>query len=157
MTPASRALTESTPVRRVGMASATSDLQRDLGGSVMQALLGAILATGFASAFARSIAASSEASQISDSVTAALQASFASALHVADQYPQYKDEILAAASHSLVAGALGAYLVGAIAIAIGAGLVAFCLPSHAKERELVALYETQDASGTTDSVASARN
>lgn len=148
MTPASRALTESTPVRRVGMASATSDLQRDLGGSIMQALLGAILATGFAAAFARSIAASSEASQISDSVTAALQASFASALHVADQYPQYKDEILAAASHSLVAGALGAYLVGAIAIAVGAGLVAFCLPSRQRERELVALYETQDAAGT---------
>lgn len=150
MTPASRALTESTPVRRVGMASATSDLQRDLGGSIMQALLGAILASGFAAAFARSIAASSEASQISDSVTRALQASFASALHVADQYPQYKNEILAAASHSLVSGALAAYLVGAIAIALGACLVAFFLPPHARERELVALYEMQDASGATD-------
>ena len=150
MTPASRALTESTPVRRVGMASATSDLQRDLGGSIMQALLGAILATGFAAAFARSIAASPQASQISDSVTTALQASFASALHVADQYPQYKDEILAAASHSLVSGALFAYLVGAIAIALGAGLVAFFLPPHSRERELVSLYETQDASGRTE-------
>lgn len=145
MTPASRALTESTPVRRVGMASATSDLQRDLGGSIMQALLGAILASGFAAAFARSIAVSPEASQISDSVTAALQASFASALHVADEYPQYKEEILAAASSSLVSGALVAYLVGALAIALGAALVAFFLPSHARERELVALYESQDA------------
>lgn len=151
MTPASRALTESTPVRRVGMASATSDLQRDLGGSIMQALLGAILATGFAAAFGRSIAASPQASQISDSVTTALQASFASALHVADQYPQYKSEILTAASHSLVAGALGAYLVGAVAIALGAALVAFFLPGHAKERELVTLYETQDAAHATDS------
>jgi MFS family permease len=150
MTPASRALTESTPVRRVGMASATSDLQRDLGGSIMQALLGAILASGFAAAFARSIAASPQASQVSDSVTAALQASFASALHVADRYPQYKDEILAAASHSLVVGALGAYVVGAIAILLGAALVAFCLPSHQRERELVALYEAQDAAGTAE-------
>lgn len=156
MTPASRALTESTPVRRVGMASATSDLQRDLGGSIMQALLGAILATGFAAAFGRSIAASPQASQISDSVTTALQASFASALHVADQYPQYKSEILAAASHSLVAGALGAYLVGAIAIVLGATLVAFFLPGHARERELVELYETQDAPRAADSPSQRR-
>ena len=145
MTPASRALTESTPVRRVGMASATSDLQRDLGGSIMQALLGAILATGFASAFARSIAASAEASQITDSITAALQASFASALHVADQYPQYRDEILAAATSSLVSGALAAYLVGAVAIALGAAIVLVFLPPHARERELIALYESEDA------------
>jgi DHA2 family multidrug resistance protein-like MFS transporter len=145
MTPASRSLTQSTPVRRVGMASATSDLQRDLGGSIMQALLGAILASGFAAAFGRQIAASGEASTISDSITAALQASYASALHVADQYPAYRDDILAAAAQSLVAGALAAYLVGAIAIALGAALVLFCLPAHTREHELLAEYEAQDA------------
>ncbi|WOQ68504.1 MFS transporter [Microbacterium limosum] len=145
MTPASRALTESTPVARVGMASATSDLQRDLGGSIMQAILGAILASGFAAAFARQIEASGQSASISASVTEALQASFASALHVADQYPQYRDEILSAASLSLVEGALGAYLVGAVAIVLGAAVVAIGLPSHERERELVASYEAQDA------------
>src|SRR3546814_5843587 len=94
MTPASRALTESTPVRRVGMASATSDLQRDLGGSIMQALLGAILAAGFAASFRRQIAASPDAASATDAITQALQASYASALDVAASYPQYRDEIL---------------------------------------------------------------
>ncbi|MGP3534963.1 MFS transporter [Microbacterium sp. RD1] len=145
MTPASRALTESTPVRRVGMASATSDLQRDLGGSVMQALLGAILAAGFAISFRRQIAAFPEASSVTDEITTALQASYASALHVADQYPQYRAEILAGATQSLVTGAWAAYLVGAIAIALGAVVVSVFLPGHTREKELVAAYARADA------------
>ena len=39
-TPASHSLTGSVPVRRAGMASATADLQRDLGGAIMQSILG---------------------------------------------------------------------------------------------------------------------
>lgn len=145
MTPASRALTDATPVRRVGMASATSDLQRDLGGSIMQALLGAILATGFAGAFARAIAASPSASEVSAEVQAALQASFASALHVAEQFPQYRAEIVAAATQSLVDGALWAYAVGGVAIVSGAVLVRVLLPSHGGERRLISEYLATDA------------
>jgi EmrB/QacA subfamily drug resistance transporter len=145
MTPASRALTESTPVRRVGMASATSDLQRDLGGSIMQSLLGAVLAAGFAGAFGRLIAASPEASSVSAEVTQALQASYASALRVADQYPQYASEITAGATQSLLAGAFFAYLIGAVAIVVGAAVVAIFLPGFAREQELVAGYAREDA------------
>ncbi len=142
MTPASRAITESTPVRRVGMASATADLQRDLGGSIMQGVLGAILAAGFARSFGALIAESGEASSISAQVTAALQSSYASALQVADQNPQYKDQILQAAQQSLEAGSIAAYAVGAIAIALGAAVVWIFLPGHAKEVDLVASYGT---------------
>ena len=49
-TPASHSLTGSVPVRRAGMASGTADLQRDLGGAIMQSILGAVLAAGYASA-----------------------------------------------------------------------------------------------------------
>ena len=38
-TPASHSLTGSVPVRRAGMASGTADLQRDLGGAIMQSIL----------------------------------------------------------------------------------------------------------------------
>ncbi|MEN2741133.1 MFS transporter [Microbacterium sp. X-17] len=149
MTPASRALTESTPVRRVGMASATSDLQRDLGGSIMQALLGAILASGFSVAFGKLIAASPQASQISSETTAALQASYASALHVAEQYPQYQSQIIEAARESLVNGAIAAYAVGAVAILIGAAVVGFLLPAHKRERELVDGYAAKDGAAAS--------
>lgn len=144
MTPASRALTESTPVHRVGMASAASDLQRDLGGSIMQALLGAILAAGFAASFRRQIAASPDAAGATEAITQALQASYASALHVATSYPQYRDEILTGATESLVTGAWAAYLVGAIAIVVGAVIVGVFLPSHAQETRLVAAYARAD-------------
>jgi len=140
MTAASRSLTSSTPVRRVGMASATSDLQSDLGGSIMQALLGAILAAGFAGVFADLIAGSPEAGMVTADVTAALQSSFASAAQVAAQNPQFADEILRGARESLLAGALGAYLVGAVAIVVGAVVVWFGIPAREKEERLRAEY-----------------
>ena len=46
-TPSSNSLTASVPVTRVGMASGTADLQRDLGGALMQSIFGALLAIGF--------------------------------------------------------------------------------------------------------------
>ena len=49
-TPASHSLTGSVPVRRAGMASGTADLQRDLGGAIMQSAFGALLTAGYASA-----------------------------------------------------------------------------------------------------------
>ncbi len=46
-TPSSNSLTGSVPVTRVGMASGTADLQRDLGGALMTSVFGALLtATG---------------------------------------------------------------------------------------------------------------
>ena len=47
-TPASHSLTGSVPVRRAGMASGTADLQRDLGGAIMQSIFGALLTAGYA-------------------------------------------------------------------------------------------------------------
>jgi len=52
-TPASHSLTGSVPVARAGMASGTADLQRDLGGAIMQSILGALLTAGYAAAAAK--------------------------------------------------------------------------------------------------------
>ena len=59
--PASHSLTGSVPVKRVGMASGTADLQRDLGGAIMQSIFGALLTAGYAAAAGAAIAASGEA------------------------------------------------------------------------------------------------
>src|SRR3954469_3506248 len=56
-TPASHSLTGSVPVRRAGMASGTADLQRDLGGAIMQSIFGALLTAGYAAAAGAAIAA----------------------------------------------------------------------------------------------------
>ena len=56
-TPASHSLTGSVPVTRAGMASGTADLQRDLGGAIMQSIFGALLTAGYAAAVSTQIAA----------------------------------------------------------------------------------------------------
>ena len=81
------------------MASGTADLQRDLGGAIMQSILGALLTAGYASAFTKAIAASPEAAidqhaacrtQLDEVVLRARPTSRA-------QYPQYASQIIAAA------------------------------------------------------------
>src|SRR5947207_7857755 len=76
-TPASHSLTGSVPVRRAGMASGTADLQRDLGGAIMQSILGSVLAAGYTSAFSSKIAAAPNGKNVSDSVQNELTKSFA--------------------------------------------------------------------------------
>jgi MFS transporter, DHA2 family, multidrug resistance protein len=81
-TPAARSLTASVPVDRAGMASGTADLQRDLGGAIMQSILGALLTAGYAAAFGATIAGASSADKrlITNSVVHQLQKSFAGAV-----------------------------------------------------------------------------
>jgi MFS transporter, DHA2 family, multidrug resistance protein len=148
-TPASHSLTGSVPVSRAGMASGTADLQRDLGGAIMQSILGALLTAGYASAVAADIAASPDRQEISDSTEAQLQKSFAGAEQIAEQYPQYADAITAGAKTSFLDGADWAYTAGIVAILLGATLVFFLFPKKHEEDRLLARYQAQDAGRQT--------
>src|SRR3954462_7927005 len=86
-TPASHSLTGSVPVTRAGMASGTADLQRDLGGAIMQSSLGALLPAGYASAMPAAVAGSG--TSVTTTTQDQLQQSFASASAVAAHYPKY--------------------------------------------------------------------
>jgi EmrB/QacA subfamily drug resistance transporter len=143
-TPASRSLTGSVPVKRAGMASGTADLQRDLGGAIMQSILGALLTAGYAAAIGSAIASAPNRDQITDGVQSQLQKSFAGAEAIAGQYPQYADQITAAARSSFLDGADWAYLAGIVAIVLGATIVFFLFPRRDHERELLAGYHEQD-------------
>jgi hypothetical protein len=146
-TPASNALTGSVPVKRAGMASGTADLQRDLGGAIMQSILGALLTAGYASNFGRLISGAPSGTRqlVTDDVAAQLQKSFAGAAEIAKQDPQYAKPIILAARESFLYGADWAYLAGAIAIACGAALVYFVFPKHDVERDLLAQYHAEDS------------
>ena len=152
-TPASNSLTGSVPVTRAGMASGTADLQRDLGGAIMQSLLGALLTAGYAKAVLADIAAApaSTQSQITDSVQSELTKSFASAEQTAAQFPEYATQITAAARQSFVDGQDWAYLAGIIAIVGGGLLIATMYPKH--DEELVLLDEYHRIDGTVVAVA----
>ncbi len=143
-TPASRSLTSSVPVKRAGMASGTADLQRDLGGAIMQSIFGALLTAGYAAAMASAVASNLNGQQITSSTEATLQKSFSSAASLAQRYPQYANQIIAAAKSSFLAGDQWAYLAGIIAVLLGAALVFFLFPKPDEERKLLAEFHTMD-------------
>ncbi len=142
-TPASHSLTGSVPVQRAGMASGTADLQRDLGGAIMQSIFGALLTAGYAAAAGAAIAASGR--NVTDSVQAELTKSFAGAEQVAAQYPQYATQIVAGAKTSFLQGDDWAYTAGVVAVLLGAALVFFFFPKRAEEQALLREYAASDA------------
>jgi len=154
-TPASHSLTGSVPVNKAGMASGTADLQRDLGGAIMQSVLGALLAAGYASAFATKIAGSPQSGDISDATQNALMKSFSSAETLAQQYPSQSSAITAAAKSSFLDGADWAYTAGIVAILLGAAIVFFLFPNRDDEKRLLAEYHEQDSGPGTETDAQA--
>jgi MFS family permease len=142
-TPASHSLTGSVPVNKAGMASGTADLQRDLGGAIMQSILGALLAGGYAAAMSAQIGAAPQ--QITESVQAQLTKSFASAAAVGAQYPQYASQITAAAKAAFLDGDQWAYIAGIVAILLGAVLVRLFFPNKSDEERLLAQYHATDS------------
>jgi MFS transporter, DHA2 family, multidrug resistance protein len=144
-TPASHSLTGSVPVRRAGMASGTADLQRDLGGAIMQSIFGALLTAGYAAAAGAAIAASPEGSKASENVQGELTKSFSSATDLASQYPAYSDQIIAAAKSSFLQGDEWAYAAGIVAVGLGAALVFFGFPKRDEEQTLLEQYAAEDA------------
>jgi MFS family permease len=142
-TPSSNSLTGSVPVRRVGMASGTADLQRDLGGALMTSIFGALLTAGYAAAMGAAITASG------DDVTAAtqseLQLSYASAANLAAQEPAYADQIMTAARQSFLEGDQQAYAAGLVAVLVGGALTFIFFPRKEQEEALRETYTTEDA------------
>ncbi len=143
-TPASRSLTGSVPVRRAGMASGTADLQRDLGGAIMQSIFGALLTAGYAKSFNEQIAASPQASSVSERVQNELTKSFSSAANTAQQYPEYAQAIGAAARKSFLDGGDWTYLAGMCAVVVGIGVVFFLFPKQHAELALLERYHAED-------------
>ncbi len=142
-TPASHSLTGSVPVKRVGMASGTADLQRDLGGAIMQSIFGALLTAGYATAAGAAIAASGK--NVNDQVQTELTKSFSSAADTATRYPaSVQDQIVAGAKTAFLQGDQWAYTAGIVAVLLGAALVFFKFPKRDDEQRLLAVYHQED-------------
>jgi EmrB/QacA subfamily drug resistance transporter len=144
-TPASHSLTGSVPVKRAGMASGTADLQRDLGGAIMQSIFGALLTAGYAAAAGAAIASSGESAKVTENVEGELTKSFSSAADLASQYPRHSEQIIAAAKVSFLQGDAWAYSAGIVAILLGAALVFFAFPKRDEEERLLAQYNAEDS------------
>ena len=139
-TPSSNSLTGSVPVTRVGMASGTADLQRDLGGALMTSIFGALLTAGYASAMGASLSGTS----VTQNTQAQLQLSFTSAENLAAHHPAQASQITAAAQSSFLKGDQWAYIAAMVAILIGMALVYRFFPRKAEEEKLRAAYHASD-------------
>ncbi len=150
-TPASHSLTGSVPVARAGMASGTADLQRDLGGAIVQSILGALLTAGYSASLAATIAASPQATAVDEQTETALEKSFAGAVGIAEHYPQYAQQIIEAARSAFLDGDTRAYTAAIAIVLVGAALVALAFPSRSAEIALLERYAEEDGDAAVDS------
>ena len=143
-TPASHSLTGSVPVRRAGMASGTADLQRDLGGAIMQSIFGALLTAGYAAAAAAAIASSrqqraGERERPEPAHEVVRRRRVRRGAVSAVREPDH-----GAAKQSFLDGDQWAYAAGVVAVVLGAALVMFLFPRKREEDELLARYNAED-------------
>ncbi len=154
-TPASHSLTSSVPVKRAGMASGTADLQRDLGGAVMQSIFGALLAAGFSSSMSAAIAGDPNGNSIAEAGESELTKSFYSAEAIASKFPRYSEQILTAARESFLDGDQYAYMAGIASVILGGILIFFLFPKKQQEEDLLAQYHEEDTAADADSTPDA--
>jgi hypothetical protein len=124
------------------MASGTADLQRDLGGAIMQSIFGALLTAGYAAAAAAAV--SSSGAHVTQNVENELTKSFDGAESIAQQYPQHAAQITAGAKAAFLHGDQWAYLAGIVAVLLGAVVVFFFFPKMEREKTLLAEYHAAD-------------
>jgi hypothetical protein len=112
----------------------------------MTSIFGALLTAGYARSIASQInnLPASAQQQITTSIEVTLQKSFSSAAALAQQNPQYSNQIITAAKYSFLAGDHWAYFAGMIAILIGAAIVFFKFPKKEEEEKLLTLYQETD-------------
>lgn len=146
--PASRSLMSSVPERRAGMGSATTDLQRDLGGAVMQSVLGALLSLRYAAYFTAAFAnvPAEKAEKYGQEAATAIKSSFGGASEVAKSMPQADAaKLMQAAEEAFTKGSHLAIGVALIVAAIGLVLVLTAFPDKRREDEAEAAYAREDA------------
>lgn len=146
-TAASHTLMASLPVSRAGMGSAFTDLTRDFGGAIMQALMGTVLAVVYADSLRAVFAKLSpeQAAQLSASAAQQIVASYEGAAEVAKQYPQAQaQEILQAAAAAFTHGKTAAYVLGLILTVVALILVLWKYPRKVAEQSFFAHIEQVD-------------
>ena len=130
------------------MASGTADLQRDLGGAIMQSILGALLTAGYASAMAASIASAPQS--VTDSTQSELTKSFSSAAALAEQNPKYADQIIAAAKSAFLDGDQWAYTAALSPSCSARSSSPRCSRAATRSRSCSQQYHAEDDSPPTE-------
>ncbi len=122
------------------MASGTADLQRDLGGAIMQSIMGAFLAAGYAAAAGAAISCLGRerhhrGPERADEIVLERGRRRQAAI------PQHASKIISSAKTSFIHGQHWAYVAGIIAVVVGALIMYLFFPKPEREQELLASYQ----------------
>ncbi len=148
--PASRSIMAAVPQRRLGMGSATNDLQRDLGGAIMQSVMGSLLVVRYASSLRDSLSGIPEdqRQQVTDQTVTLMTSSFAGAEQVAQSLPQSEaNTLIQWASDAFARGSGLAFAAALLAVGVGMAIVVFLFPGKAAEIEVEEKYARMDQAG----------
>ena len=164
VTPASKSLMASLPASRAGMGSAFTDLTRDFGGSVMNAIMGSALAVAYSAAISKVLATltPSQSADLGTTATQELLGSFEGAQEVARGYPaEVSDQIISAASQAFVDGKDLAVSIALVLAVASAFLVWFAYPRKPEElaffASIAAENEQSAAAGEAQTTSPASN
>ncbi len=148
VTPASKALMASLPASRAGMGSAFTDLTRDFGGSVMNAVMGTALAVAYGAAITTDLKGLSpqQSAALGESAAQQMVSSFEGAAQVAAHYqPPISGQIVSAAAKAFSEGkelAVGIALLFTLAAVV---LVLVKYPRKVPEFDFYAGIEHQNS------------
>jgi MFS transporter, DHA2 family, multidrug resistance protein len=145
--PATRSIMGAVPVRRAGMGSATTDLQRDLGGAIMQSVLGALLTLRYSAFFAEAFTKvpAQKMQALGEEAATAIANSFGGAADVAKNLPQADAaKLMDAAERAFTEGSHLAVAVAIAAALGGLALVLAAFPGKAREQQAEAGYAAED-------------
>ena len=146
------------------MGSAFTDLTRDFGGSVMNAIMGSALAVAYSAAISKVLATltPSQSADLGTTATQELLGSFEGAQEVARGYPaEVSDQIISAASQAFVDGKDLAVSIALVLAVASAFLVWFAYPRKPEElaffASIAAENEQSAAAGEAQTTSPASN
>ena len=127
------------------MASGTADLQRDLGGAIMQSIFGALLTAGYADGDGRRDRARRASTARTPQRAQQLTKSFAERRgHRASSTRSTRARSRPRRRRRSSQGDQWAYTAGIVAVLLGAALVFFMFPKKEQEEQLLAEYHAED-------------
>lgn len=147
--PASRSIMSSVPAQALGMGSATNDLQRDLGGAIMQSVMGSLLVVRYSEEITAAFdsAPSSEQAELSSQAITLMTQSFSGAEQAAQSLASTESaSLISAAREAFISGSNFAYAAALLAVVAGLVLVLVLYPRKAKEAQVLADYAQTDQS-----------
>ena len=155
VTPASKALMASLPASRAGMGSAFTDLTRDFGGSVMNAIMGTALAVAYGASITKALSALTPAQSeaLGAESAQAIVASYEGAEAVAEKYPpNVGQQIITQAAESF---SEGKEVAVALALAFALTSIVLVLWKYPRKEAEFAFFEKIEAQNRAAAAAAA--